>query len=128
MAPTAASSRRFWLIVNRLTRPLAGYAPWWVLLETTGRRSGRPRSTPLAGAPFDGATISLLAGYGEESAFVKNIRADPGVRVKRRGQWLNGTAQLLAPTPDAVAPLGRYARNVLLRVGADPVVVKITLS
>lgn len=128
MVSPSAATRRFWLVVNSFTRPLAGYAPWWALLETTGRRSRKRRLTPLAGAPFDGSTLSLLAGYGDASAFVKNIRDDPTVRVKRRGRWLNGTAELLDPTPEAVASLGAYARRVLLRIGTDPKVVKITLT
>jgi len=119
--------RRFWLIVNTFTRPLAGYVPWWVLLETTGHHSGLPRRTPLAGAPLHGSTISLLAGYGDDSAFVKNLRANPAVRIKRRGRWLHGTAALVEPAPDATARLGRYARSVLMRVGTDPIVVKITV-
>jgi deazaflavin-dependent oxidoreductase (nitroreductase family) len=127
MAPSAASTRRLWLIVNTITRPLAGYAPWWVLLETTGRRTGARRRTPLAGAPLHGATISLLAGYGDESAFVKNIRANPEVRIKRRGRWLRGSAELLGPTPDDTGQLGTYARNVLMRVGTNPTIVKITI-
>ena len=128
MAPSAAAARRFWLIVNTLARPLAGYAPWWVLLETKGRRSGQRRLTPLAGAPFDGSTLSVLAGYGDASAFVKNIRADPKVRIKRRGRWLDGTADLMDPTSDALERVGRYARNVLTRVGTDPMVVKVTID
>lgn len=124
----SAATRSIWLVVNTFTRPFAGYAPWWALLETTGRRSGKRRLTPLAGAPFDGCTLSLLAGYGDASAFVKNIRDDPTVRVKRRGRWLHGTAELLDPTPATIASLGTYARRVLLRVGTDPKVVKITVT
>lgn len=128
MASTSVPLRRFWLLANAFTRPFAGYAPWWALLETTGRRSGLRRHTPLAGAPFDRSTLSLLAGYGNASAFVKNIRDDPRVRVKRRGRWLSGTAELLDPSPETVAALGRYARRVLLKIGTDPKVVKITVT
>lgn len=126
--PTAAATRRFWPIINTLTRPLAGFAPWWVLLETTGRRSGKRRLTPLAGAPIDGSSLSLLAGYGDASAFVKNLLANPTVRDKRRGRWLNGTAELRDPTPQAIARLGAYARHVLVKIGTDPKVVKITFK
>jgi deazaflavin-dependent oxidoreductase (nitroreductase family) len=104
---------------------MAGRAPWWVLLETTGRRTGKPRLTPLAGAPFDGATLCVLSVYGEASSFVRNIRANPTVRVKRRGSWLDGEAEIVDPTPATVASLGVYARSVLLRIAADPKVVKV---
>lgn len=120
--------RRFWRTVNPFIRPLAGYVPWWVLLETTGRRTGRPRRTPLASAPFDGETMFVLSVYGEASEFAKNVRATPAVRVKRRGRWLNGTAVVADPTPETVARLGRYARWVLLRMGSDPKVVEVTVT
>jgi len=29
-------ARTFWRIINPITRGVAGLAPWWVLLETTG--------------------------------------------------------------------------------------------
>lgn len=123
-----AAPPRFWKVINPLTRSLAGFAPWWVLLETTGRRTGQRRLTPLAGSPFDGSTLFVLAGYGEASAFVKNLQAEPRVRIKRRGRWLSGNAELLDPTPDAVRRLGRYARLVLMRVGSDPKIVKVTMD
>jgi deazaflavin-dependent oxidoreductase (nitroreductase family) len=96
-------------------------------VETTGRRAGKPRLTPLANAPFDGSTLYVLAVYGDASAFVKNLRANPVVRVKRRGRWRIGAAELLDPTPEAVARLGLYARWVLLRIGDNPKIVKMTM-
>lgn len=75
----------FWKAVTPFIRPLAGDAPWWLLLQTTGRRTGLPRVTPLVNGAFDGDTICVLSVYGERSAYVKNLRADPSVRVKRRG-------------------------------------------
>jgi deazaflavin-dependent oxidoreductase (nitroreductase family) len=119
---------RLWRFVNPLTRPFAGHAPWWVLLETTGRRTGRARHTPLAGAPSDGSTLSVLSVYGEASAFVKNIRANPEVRIQRRGRWLTGTAELLDPTPETTSQLGRYARSTLLRIASQPKIVRVTFS
>ncbi len=119
---------RFWKAVNRLTRPLAGFAPWWVLVETTGRRTGTRRLTPLANAPFDGSTMSVLASYGDASAFVKNIRADSAVRFRRRGRWFSGTAEILDPTSDAVGRLGLWAKWFLFRVSSDPKIVKVTVA
>jgi len=123
---TAAGA--FWKAVNPFTRPFAGYAPWWVLVETTGRRTGKPRRTPLAGAPFDESTLSVLSVYGDTSAFAKNIRANPVVRIQRRGRWLGGTAELLDPTPETIAQLGRYARWILLRISSRPKIVRVTVS
>lgn len=118
---------RFWRAINPLTRPFAGYAPWWIVVESTGRRTGAPRRTPLTNAPLKGSVLSVLAVYGDSAAFVKNIRADPTVRVKRRGHWLQASAAVVDATPEAVADLGLYARFVLIRFGRDPKVVRLTL-
>lgn len=65
--------------------------------------TGRRRLTPLANGRFDGGTLSVLSVYGDSSAFVKNICANPAVRVKRRGRWLDGSAEVVDPTPENVA-------------------------
>lgn len=120
--------RAFWRTVNTMTVPIAGYAPWWVLLETTGARTRLPRLTPLANGPLNDGTISLVAVYGEAAAFVKNIHAKPTVRIKRRGRWHEGVAEIREPTPDAIQGLGTYARRVLLRVGTNAKILHITVT
>jgi hypothetical protein len=32
--------------VNPAVEVVAGYVPWWALLETIGRKSGKPRRNP----------------------------------------------------------------------------------
>ncbi len=124
----AVPLERFWKTINPLTRPLAGYAPWWVVIESTGRRTGTARRTPLANAPLKGSVLSVLSVYGDSAAFVKNIRANPRVRVKRRGRWLDGSAEVVDASPQAVADLGLYARHVLIRIGSDPKIVRIAID
>lgn len=72
--------------------------------------------------------LSILAVYGDSAAFVKNIRANPSVRVKRCGRWMDGKADVVEASPEAVAQLGLYARRVLMRIGSDPNVVRVTLD
>ncbi|RCG29180.1 nitroreductase family deazaflavin-dependent oxidoreductase [Streptomyces diacarni] len=86
-------------VVNPLTTRLPGQ----VLLETTGRVSGRPRRTPLGGRRM-GDRFWLVAEHGEVAQYVRNIRADPRVRVRVRGRWYPGTAHPL-PDDDARARL-----------------------
>jgi deazaflavin-dependent oxidoreductase (nitroreductase family) len=90
-AKAMRAGRRF----NPFACRLAGIAPWWVLLETTGRRSGQPRQTPLASGPVDGDTAWLICVHGEHATFARNSAAKPRVRVRRRGRWQAGTAELL---------------------------------
>jgi deazaflavin-dependent oxidoreductase (nitroreductase family) len=83
-------------LVNRLVRPLAerGLAPGVAVLETTGRRSGEPRRTPV-GDGLRGEHFWIVTEHGYASAYVKNIQADPRVRVCVRGRWRSGTAVIL---------------------------------
>ncbi|MGH3518594.1 MAG: nitroreductase/quinone reductase family protein [Haloechinothrix sp.] len=85
-------------IVNPVVRaalnrglPLPGYA----LIETTGRKSGLPRRIPV-GDGLDGDTFWIVSEHGRRSAYVRNIEADPHVRVRVRGRWRSGTAHILA--------------------------------
>lgn len=66
----------------------------FALLETTGRLSNRPRRTPVGGC-LDGTTFWLVSEHGRRSDYVKNLIADPRVRVKAKGHWYPGRATLL---------------------------------
>ena len=84
-------------VANPAMRALlrAGLAPTaFALLETTGRRSGLPRQTPVGGH-LDGTTYWVVAAHGEDSAFVKNLLANPRVRLKLGRNWHFGAATLL---------------------------------
>ncbi|AZQ35456.1 nitroreductase family deazaflavin-dependent oxidoreductase [Streptomyces cyaneochromogenes] len=83
--------------------PVLRRLPLQTVLETTGRVSGRPRQTPVGGRRV-GDSFWLVSEFGEKSQYVRNIKADPRVRVRLRGRWHNGTAQLL-PDDDPVARL-----------------------
>ena len=89
---------------NRLIRFAlrAGLAPRaFALLETTGRRSGLARHTPV-GNGLDGDTFWLVAAHGTQADYVRNLQAGPRVRVKAGGAWRSGTAAVL-PGDDAAA-------------------------
>jgi deazaflavin-dependent oxidoreductase (nitroreductase family) len=83
---------------NRLVRFALhrGLAPRaFALLETTGRRSGRPRYTPV-GNGLVGDTFWLVAAHGTQADYVRNLQAHSTVRVKVCGRWRRGTAVVLA--------------------------------
>lgn len=77
--------------------------PGYALLETIGRKSGMPRQTPV-GNGLVGDTFWIVTEHGRGAAYVRNIQANPRVRVKvRRGLrfvWLEGAAQVV-PDDDA---------------------------
>lgn len=77
-------------VANRFT----GILPFQTLLETTGRKSGQPRRTPLGGRRV-GNEFWFVSEFGENSQYVKNIQANPAVRVRLNGKWHKGVAHLV---------------------------------
>ena len=82
------------LFQKRVANPLMRRLPIQTLLETTGRKSGQPRRTPLGGSKV-GNEFWFVSEFGANSQYVKNIKANPNVRVRLRGRWHNGTAHLV---------------------------------
>src|SRR5689334_6971299 len=118
---------------NRVTRWLLrrDRAPKaYALLETVGRRSGRPRHTPV-GNGLDGDTFWLVAAHGWRADYVRNIKADPRVRVKVRGRWRRGVAVPL-PSDDVDARSRRLPYRWDATVGrlmaSAPLTVRIDLE
>jgi deazaflavin-dependent oxidoreductase (nitroreductase family) len=120
--------RVFWRIVNPPTRPLAGFAPWWVLLETRGRQTGRPRRTPLARGPVDGDVVWLASVHGRHALWVRNLEAAPAVRIKLSGRWHQGRATVHEYDEATARRFNAYARGGPKRLGIDPVLVRIELD
>lgn len=110
--------------------PIPGYA----LLETTGRTSGRRRTTPV-GDGLRGSTFWIVSEHGRRSAYVRNLEADPHVRVRVRGRWRSGTAHVL-PDDDPLARQQELGRRLggrlnaasVRRLGTDLLTVRIDLA
>jgi deazaflavin-dependent oxidoreductase (nitroreductase family) len=85
-------------LVNPLVRAAARIGlplPMVVILETRGRRSGRPRRIAV-GKSIEGDVLWIVSEHGRRAAYVRNIEADPRVRVRTGRRWRSGTAQVLA--------------------------------
>ncbi|MFJ8634026.1 nitroreductase/quinone reductase family protein [Streptomyces sp. NPDC093568] len=117
--------RAFQRRLNAVMRRL----PTQTLLETTGRSSGLPRRTPLGGRRV-GDSFWLVSEFGERSQYVRNIKADPRVRVRIRGRWHTGTAHLL-PDDDPIArlrTLPRFNSAGVRTFGAQLLTVRVDLT
>jgi len=123
--------------------PYTGYI---MVITTIGRRSGRPRRTPVNYALGD-KEVYCLAGFGRRSDWCRNVVANPDVRVwiGRQGwaghagvmtepvEWLPIYRQIArragfadrAFTKEAISEL---SDERLLRVGAEGPVVRIRLD
>ena len=120
-------------LLNPLVRVLFGLGlvpPTHVLLETTGRRTGRPRQNPV-GNGLDGDTLWIVAEHGRSAGYVRNLEADPRVRVKIGRRWRRGTAAVL-PDDDPRARLRRIGRPVngfmVRAVGTDLLTIRVDLD
>ncbi|MGW3952955.1 nitroreductase/quinone reductase family protein [Streptomyces sp. NPDC004752] len=116
-------------IQRHLANPLTRRLPLQTVLETTGRTSGRPRRTPVGGRRV-GDSFWLVSEFGLKSQYVRNIQADPRVRVRIKGRWHTGTAHLL-PDDDAVARLRGLPRlnSAAVRTfGTDLLTVRVDLT
>jgi deazaflavin-dependent oxidoreductase (nitroreductase family) len=120
-------------VSNRVTRSAlrAGFAPRaFALLETTGRRTGRPRHTPV-GNGLDGGVFWLVAAHGTQADYVRNLQSEPRVRVKIGGAWRRGTASVLPEDdPGARSRLLPYRWDAAIGrlMASAPLTVRIDLE
>jgi deazaflavin-dependent oxidoreductase (nitroreductase family) len=102
----------------------------WALLETTGRNSGLPRQTPVGNGLVDG-TFWIIAEHGRKAGYVRNIEADPRVRVLVGDEWRSGTAAIL-PHDDPRERqriLGQRLNAAFVRlVGTELLTIRIDLD
>jgi deazaflavin-dependent oxidoreductase (nitroreductase family) len=146
-APGPTAGRRvIHPLQNSLVNPLIRLAfrlgipdPGDALLETTGRRTGKPRLTPVCDG-LEGDTFWLLAQGGRNADWVRNIEANPHVRVKPRSRrpnrWRSGTAHILDDDDprerQRILGRGKPARRLCLRTSGamaiDLLTVRIDLD
>ena len=105
---------------------LRGYA----ILETTGRKSGLPRQTPV-GNGLEGDTFWIVAEHGRRAAYVRNIEAHPQVRLMVGGHWRSGIAHAM-PDDDPRArqkKIGRRLNAATVRaMGTELMTVRVDLD
>jgi deazaflavin-dependent oxidoreductase (nitroreductase family) len=70
-----------------------------LLLTTTGRKSGEPRTTPLIYAPHDDAYLVVASKGGSDTppAWYLNLSAQPEVEVQVKGDRFKARARTADP-------------------------------
>jgi deazaflavin-dependent oxidoreductase (nitroreductase family) len=84
-------------LVNPIVRALFRLglpAPGIAILETVGRKSGELRRNPVTNGLDDGV-FWIVAEHGRRASYVRNIEANPRVRVRVGRRWYDGTARLV---------------------------------
>lgn len=117
---------------NALVNPLLNLSwalgtppPGDALLETIGRETGEPRRTPICDG-LAGKTFWLVSQHGRRSEWVRNIEANPRVRVATRSgwrvDWRSGTAHIVDDDDPSerirILSRGNLARGLCLRTSA----------
>ncbi|MGW5453222.1 nitroreductase/quinone reductase family protein [Nocardia sp. NPDC003979] len=77
-----------------------------------------------------GSTFWMVSDHGRDSAYVRNIDADPRVRLQLRSRWYTGTARPL-PDDDARARLRQLPRinSAMVRLlGTNLLTIRIDLD
>jgi deazaflavin-dependent oxidoreductase (nitroreductase family) len=83
------------MATNSMQEILAGLkTEQYCYLTTTGRVSGKPHRIEIWFG-VDGDSIFLLSGGGEESDWVKNLRANPKILVRIAKTQFTGVAQIV---------------------------------
>lgn len=101
--------QRYLLNPPTLLAVWAGLAPGYVLIETTGRRSGKRRITAV-GMRIEDATGWVVAEQGRHAGYVRNLEAHPAVRVRVGRDWRSARAQVVADD-DPAARLAAFSRT-----------------
>ncbi|MFF4932904.1 nitroreductase/quinone reductase family protein [Streptomyces griseofuscus] len=128
---TGRADRKHHIVTSfqRRLNPLIRRLPLQTVLETTGRVSGVPRRTPVGGRRVGGA-FWLVSEFGHRSQYVRNIEADPRVRVRIAGRWHHGAAHLL-PDDDPRARLRGLPRlnsTAVRALGTDLLTIRVDLA
>ncbi|MGH3081388.1 MAG: nitroreductase/quinone reductase family protein [Gaiellaceae bacterium] len=130
------SKRRFSTALSRyVVNPVVklavrlGLVRSWAILETRGRKTGLTRQNPV-GNGLVGDTFWIVAEHGRKAGYVRNIAADPRVRVLVGGRWRMGTAHAL-PDDDPLErqrSLPALNARVVRLMGTDLMTVRIDLD
>ena len=105
--------------------------PGHILIETLGHRTGRLRTTIVGARHAGPRTLVVVAEHGRSAGWVRNLRANPTVRVLVEGRWHAAVAvvdddrdpeEILQGWDDPA-----HVRAVRL-FATDPAVVRIALT
>jgi deazaflavin-dependent oxidoreductase (nitroreductase family) len=109
-------------VFNRLVKAavrLGLPTPSVVILETTGRRSGEPRRVPVT-RRVEGNTVWIVTEHGRKAGYVRNIEANPSVRVRVGRRWRPGRAEILGPASSVPA--------MVKLMGTDHLTIRVVLA
>ena len=105
-----------------------GLIPGHMIVETAGRVTGKRRRT-VVGCCRDGLSLWAVAEQGRHAGYVRNLEANPDVRVRLNGRWRPATAHVV-DSDDPVARLAQFPAShsrVVQRVGTALLTIRFDL-
>jgi deazaflavin-dependent oxidoreductase (nitroreductase family) len=124
-------------LIDRMTRAAlhAGFGRRsTALIETVGRKSGEPRVTPVTSG-LDGDVFWIVTEHGHKANYVRNIEANPRVRVNAGRGWRTGTARIVDEDPNirleqivTLNPRARANAQIVRKRGTENLVIRIDLD
>jgi deazaflavin-dependent oxidoreductase (nitroreductase family) len=124
-------------LIDRLTRAAlrAGLGRRsTALIETTGRKSGEPRITPVTNG-LEGDVFWIVTEHGHRANYVRNIEANPRVRVNAGTGWRKGIARIIEEDPDtrlqqivALNPRARANAQIVRKTKTENIVIRVDLD
>ncbi len=98
--------------------------PEFLYLTTTGRRTGLPREIEIWFTRRDGRYY-LVAETGERAQWVRNLRADPGVRWRVGARTHTGRARVVDRVREAALAATVRARSTAKYGWGDGLIVEL---
>lgn len=74
-------------VTNRVQGAWAPHLPPWAMIVHHGRTSGREYRTPVIALRKD-AMVTIALPYGSHTDWVRNVFAEGGCRMRRRGRTI----------------------------------------
>jgi deazaflavin-dependent oxidoreductase (nitroreductase family) len=99
------------------------------VLEITGRRTGRSRRTVVGIARQPDSVLWIVAEHGRRAGYVRNLDAEPNVRIHLGRRWQRGAARLV-DNDNIDARLQHFTPrhvNVIRRFGTELATVRVDL-
>lgn len=110
-------------VTNPIQRLWAPRLPLFALIEHTGRKSGKQYTTPVTAFVKDNK-VAVMLNYGQESDWVRNIRAAGTAGVVHRGKHYALTSPRIIPSDSPDLP--RAAKLVFGSVSDGALYATIT--
>jgi deazaflavin-dependent oxidoreductase (nitroreductase family) len=103
----------------------AGGEPEFLYLTTTGRRTGQPREIEIWFTACDGRYY-VVAEHREQAQWVRNLRADPRVRVRVDDRAFAATARPIDATAEFTVHDAIRTLSVAKYGWGDGLIVELT--